>query len=147
MEWHLRLKGRCTKYMGYPWHFSAPGILGSFGALVSKWRVAQQRLPYSKTEWNLGLRGICTMYMGYFWPFSVQGHVRIWVIHSTFLKIACKSKMIGQRPKRSEIWSSSGIVVLWMCGVPLIVYHLVSLGSWGALVSKWPASWKHRGVE
>ncbi len=47
--------------------------------------------------------------------------------------------MVGRRAKRTEIWDS-GIVGTQIWGTFDLVGFKVVLGSFGALVSKWPVS-------
>ncbi len=78
-----------------------------------------------------------------FWPSSVQGHLG--VIQCTCLKIACNSKTAGRRAKWSEIWELGQLLynIVWFD----IVGFKVNLGSFGALISKWPVSRKGLVIE
>ncbi len=80
-------------------------ILGSFGALVSKWPVTRKQLDIQHNRVTFGTQGAgCTM--GYLSPYSVQGNFG--VIWCTCHKIACSSKTAGHRAKQIEIWDSGG---------------------------------------
>ncbi len=116
-------------------------ILGSFSALVSKWPVTWKWLTIERNWVKLGVRGSCHMYMGHLWPFSVLGHLGF--IQCSCLKMACNSKIAGCRMKRSEIWESWVVVVCIWGTFDLLVLKVI-LGSFGALVSKWPVTRKWR---
>ena len=71
-ERNVGLRDSCDMLIWNPDLLVFNVILGSFGALLSKWHVTVKR----ESEWNLGVGGICSLCIGYLWPFSVQGHMR-----------------------------------------------------------------------
>ena len=97
-------------------------ILGSFGALVSKWPVIWKRLAVERN----GVKFACR-----FWPFSVK------VILGSF---------VARVWKWSEILES-WIIVICIPGTYGLLVFKVNLGSFGALVSKWPVTGKQLAVE
>ena len=65
---------------------------------------------------------------------------------SALLKMACNSKTAHRRAKRSAIWDS-WILVTYIRGTYDLIVFKVILGSFGAIVSKWPVSQKGLVVE
>ncbi len=66
------------------------------------------------------------------------------ILGSCGLKMA--SKTAGRGVKRNEIWESWVVATCTWVTFDFLVFK-VSLGSFGALVSKWPASGKRLAVE
>ena len=119
-------------------------IWGSFSALVSKWPVSQKGLVVERNGVKFMNHAHYLYIYRVIWPCGVQG--QFGVIQCTCLKMACISKRAGHRAKRSEIWDSWTIVInIW--GTFELVGFKVILGSFGALVSKWPVSRKGLVVE
>ncbi len=75
--------------------------------------------------------------------------VRYWwvvVVMHAGLKMACNSKTDGYGARGIVIWDSR-VVVICIWGTFDLLVLIVILGSFGVLVSKWPATRKRLGVE
>ncbi len=109
-------------------------------------KTAGRRVKWTKI-WAPGV-GTSYIYTGYFWLVSVQDESEvIWCISEIFnFQQPCILKTAGRIAKRSEIWDSGKIVTHIWSTFDLVVFK-VFLGSFGALVSKWPIAPKSLIVE
>ncbi len=114
-------------------------MLGSCGALVSKWHVTRKQLTVEKL--NLRIGGSCYMYLRFLWPFWVQGNLG--AIQCYWLKMTCNLKSACQAIEQSrEIWDTVMLVTctsIWDTFEILLFSVQRHLGSFGVLVSTWSA--------
>ena len=140
MACNLKMTGRRVK-LGEIWDSGVVAIcIWSTFDLSVLIPVTQKQLA---VEWNgltFGNLGTtCSMYMGHICPFSVQGHFG--VIRCTCLKLDCTSDTPGRTEKLVNLGPRCS------CSGSDLLLFKATLGSFGALGSKWPVTWKRLTIE